>query len=113
MNDHHINRPSDATRAQQAAKAAARAGARTHTLSIAEASAAQNAWASGQLQRGQRATSRTVAAGHYSTRTNSYQGHELRPYTCRPGSLDFLNCPSLIGSRRIHRADAACKGEAL
>jgi hypothetical protein len=88
-----------------------RDGART--LSIAEASAAQNAWVSGRLQHGQLATSRSVAAGYGSTRTNSYQGHELRPYTGRPGSLDFLNCPSLIGSRRIHRPDAACKVKSL
>ena len=39
-------------------------------------------------------------------RAHDYQGAELRPYEGRPGSLDFLSLPSVIGTRRTYRPDA-------
>lgn len=78
---------------------------RAQTINIAEASAAQNAWAAGQVQRARR-TPATAQRMHYSIAANTYQGTELHPYAGRPGSLDFLDCPSLIGKDRVYRGDA-------
>ena len=40
-----------------------------------------------------------------------YNGAELQPYQGRPGSLDFLALPSLMGTRRVYRADHKPKSE--
>ena len=96
----HITRPSDTAAAQKASKSV-----RAQTINIAEASAAQNAWAAGQVQRARR-TPATAQRMHYSIAANTYPGAELHPYAGRPGSLD---CPSLIGNRRVYRADAPDK----
>ena len=34
-----------------------------------------------------------------------YDGKELLPYACRPGSLDALNLPSLMHFGRVYRKD--------
>lgn len=41
-----------------------------------------------------------------SATTSLYSGEELAAYQGRPGSQDFLNLPSLMGSKRIYRKDA-------
>ena len=41
----------------------------------------------------------------HALKRSTYNGAELRPYDGRPGSLDFLALPSLMGSRRIYRKD--------
>lgn len=56
----------------------------------------------GQLRR-IHATSHIERTG---PREHDYQGAELRPYEGRPGSLDFLLLPSVIGTRRTYRPDA-------
>ena len=94
-----------AAKAQKASKSV-----RAQIINIAEASAARNAWAAGQVQRARR-TPATAQRMRYSTAANTYQGTELQPYTGRPGSLDFLDCPSLIGNRRVYRADAPDKAK--
>ena len=48
------------------------------------------------------ANARTVVN---SSKSQHYQGQELKPYQGRPGSLDFLTLPSLFGSTRRYRAD--------
>ena len=40
---------------------------------------------------------------------STYSGAELQPYTGRPGSLDFLALPSLIGDQRVYRRDHIIK----
>ena len=100
---HHTNRPGDTAKAQKASKSV-----RAQTINIAEASAAQNAWAAGQVQRARR-TPATAQRMPYSIHANTYPGTELHPYAGRPGSLDFLDCPSLIGNRRVYRGDVPDK----
>ena len=48
---------------------------------------------------------RRTAQPHTGPRPSDYQGAELRPYQGRPGSLDFLALPSVMGSQRIYRPD--------
>jgi hypothetical protein len=55
-----------------------------------------------KLRQAQRGTSITDA---YVKKAAIYNGAELKPYQGRPGSLDFLAMPSLIGHKRIYRAD--------
>ena len=42
-----------------------------------------------------------------STATGAYTAPELRPFEGRPGSLDFLGCPSRCGSRLAYRDGAS------
>jgi hypothetical protein len=47
-----------------------------------------------------------AAAANTTPRTSGhYSGAELKPYQGRPGSLDFLALPSLMGKTRVYRAD--------
>ena len=47
----------------------------------------------------------------YAKKAATYNGAELKPYQGRPGSLDFLALPSLIGLKRIYRADQSTNAE--
>jgi hypothetical protein len=40
-----------------------------------------------------------------ATSSKGYTGQELRPYTGRPGSLDFLACPSRTGASLHYRSE--------
>lgn len=37
---------------------------------------------------------------------SAYDGAELKPYDGRPGAMDFIKLPSLMGSKLIYRKDA-------
>lgn len=52
-----------------------------------------------------RQSDRTATAVSLSRMAGTYNGAELQPYQGRPGSLDFLALPSLMGKRRVYRAD--------
>ena len=63
-----------------------------------------------KLRQAQRGVSRTEA---YAQKASAYNGTELKPYQGRPGSLDFLALPSLIGDKRVYRVDQTTqKGKA-
>ncbi len=53
--------------------------------------------------------SQNIAASHRIANSSAARGHytgaELKPYSMRIGALDFLALPSLMGNRRIYRAD--------
>lgn len=53
----------------------------------------------------QRKASRFDYAAMYAAayKRSVYNGAELAPYQGRPGSLDFLALPSLMGQRRVYR----------
>ena len=55
-----------------------------------------------KLRQAERGLSITEA---YAKNASAYNGSELKPYQGRPGSLDFLALPSLIGLNRVYRAD--------
>jgi hypothetical protein len=57
------------------------------------------------LTKQRRAEQRAAAASSTNRTAGQYNGAELKPYDGRPGSLDFLALPSLMGSRRVYRAD--------
>ena len=56
------------------------------------------------------ASAQSAQAAHQpicaATATGTYKGAELQPYQGRPGALDFLRLPSLMGSRRVYRQEA-------
>ena len=56
-----------------------------------------------KLRQTQRGLSITEA---YAKNASAYNGAELKPNIMRPGALDFLDWPSLIGQTRIYRKDA-------
>lgn len=60
-------------------------------------------------QRRQARESQVIAESHRIANSNNtrgtYTGAELKPYQVRPGSLNFLALPSLIGLRRVFRKD--------
>jgi hypothetical protein len=56
-----------------------------------------------KLRQAQRGSSITDA---YLKKSATYNGAELKPYQGRPGSLDFLAMPSLMGQNRVYRNDA-------
>ena len=58
-------------------------------------------------QRRQARESQVIAESRRITNSTrgTYTGAELKPYQGRPGSLNFLALPSLIGLRRVFRKD--------
>lgn len=42
---------------------------------------------------------------HNGTSTKPYAALELRPFAGRPGSLDFLRCPSRTAGGLVHRGE--------
>ena len=61
-----------------------------------------------KLRQAERGLTTTEA---YAKKLATYNGAELKPYQGRPGSLDFLALPSLIGLKRIYRADQSTNAE--
>ena len=95
--------PSHALRATQANIKAKQAKQVKGRLSINFKSASQHQASPAPYT--PRAASARVVTSHNPS-PKPYTGQELKPYQGRPGSLDFLALPSLIGSTRIYRKDA-------
>jgi len=52
-----------------------------------------------------RVGARAAAANITPRMSGHYDGAELKPYQGRPGSLEFLALPSLMGVTRVYRKD--------